>query len=177
MSHLSKNRIAGVAAALTLMLATTACHAGGGKIDACKLVSAAEAGKILGTQVTIKPQDTSLAGPDAGSICHYLTGSLHGGFTLGVAHTPYKNGDAATELADRKKEMLDDYASSGMAKPTFTDVNGLGEAATLLKAQDSFQLHVLAHHTVMGIVMIRKASPEAVAQAEKLARVALGNLK
>lgn len=174
-------RTARAVAFACLALAATACSAGQsqGRPDACALIGADAAGKVLGTRVTVKPQDTSLAGPDAASMCHYLTGSARGSFTLLAARIPYKNGDAAAELADRKKQILSDWnsGSSGLAKPTFTDVDGLGEAATLLKAQGFFELHVLAHGAVVVITMTRAANAETVAQAEKLARIALGKLE
>lgn len=163
-------RISTIILAGTLALAAGGVHAASPP-DACKLIGAPAAAKVLGTQVTVKPINTY--GEDA-SHCFYSTGHIHGGFSLLVAHIPYKN--ASTELADQKKTALDTWPSS-MAKPGFTDVKGLGEAATLLKGQGFFQLHVLAHGTSMVINIDQNANDEAVARAEKLARIAIGNLQ
>ncbi len=163
-----------IALGLTLSFTAAPSYAGSGRIDACTLVSATAAGRILGTRVTVKAVDTSAAGPGAASICDYDTGSLHGGFMLIAGRIHYTN--AAAEVAYQKKTAAGDVPP-GMAKPTFTDVKGLGEAAYLLKAAGSFQLHVLAHGAGVVISMLQDASPKTLAQSKKLARIALGNLK
>ena len=137
-------------------------------------MSATAAGRILGTKVTVKPVDTSAAGPDAASICDYETGTLHGGFMLLAGRIHYT--DAAAEVAYQKKTAAGDVPP-GMAKPTFTDVKGLGEAAYLLKAAGSFQLHVIAHGTAIVIGMLQNATPTAVTQSKQLARIAYSHLK
>lgn len=142
--------------------------------DACTLIPAAAASKVLGTKVAAHAMDTSLAGPNAASMCRYSTGRIGGGFMLLAGRVHYT--DAAREVAERKKEALSD-APAGTRKPTFRDVKGLGEAAYLAESSGYFQLHVLQRGTVVVVNMNRGADSRAVAQAEKLARVALGNLK
>ena len=176
MFHRSQNYRAltlSTAVGLTLVLAVTACFASGSKIDACKLVSATEASRVFGTRVTVKAVDTSAAGSGAASICNYNTGSLHGGFMLLAGRIHYT--DAAAEVAYQKQAATLDIPP-GMAKPSFTDVNGLGEAAYLLKTQGSFQLHVLAHGTAIVISMIHDANAKSVSQARALAAIALQHL-
>ena len=170
---------AGLLAAAALILTTVGCRAekaaaDGGKIDACKLVSAAEAGQILGVDVTVKPIDTSAAGPDAASLCSYQTGRVGGGFMLLAGRVKYS--DAAAEVASRKKKALEDV-SAGIPKPEFADVDGLGEAAYLSKIPQSFQLHVLDHGVVIVVTMNREPDDAAVTRSQQVARVALGNLE
>jgi hypothetical protein len=161
-----------------LPLGITACHAtGGGRgghIEACSLISAAEAGKVLGASVTVTPQDTSLAGSSAASICHYRPRQKGGGFMLLAGRVHYTS--AAREVAERKREALSD-TPPGVGKPTFEDVKGLGDAAYLARSSGFFQLHVLKHGAVVVINMNRAPDGAGVAQAEQLARVALGHLK
>jgi|GEM_PF-2031879 len=162
---------------LTLGLAACASEnatADQGKIDACELVSAAEAGEVLGTDVTVKPIDTSAAGPDAASMCSYQTGQIGGGFMLLAGRVPYR--DAAAEVADRKKEELSGVPA-GIPEPTFTDVTGLGEAAYLAETPESLELHVLDHGAVIVVTLSRKPDTAAETLAEQLARVAVGNLE
>jgi hypothetical protein len=159
---------------LTLSFIATASYASSGKIDACKLVSVAAAGKILDTKVTtVKPVDTSAAEPDAASICNYETGRIHGGFILIAGRIRYT--DAAAEVAYQEKTASSDVPPGMDYQPTFADIKGLGEAAYIVKARGSFQLHVLAHGTEIVIGM--DVSPKTVAQSKQLARIALGNLK
>jgi hypothetical protein len=150
-----------------LLMGVTACHAGssgsgGGKLDACSLVSAAEAGKILGAKVTVHPTDTSGLGPGAASLCGYTTGRVLGGFLLRVApgaqYTDLKEGEPGPKL-------------------TFADVKGLGKAAYLTETRGYFMLNVLGHGTYIMITIDRGPNAANIAQAEKLARVALGHLK
>ena len=177
MHPVSPNWTARIAVAVIATLVTGAAYAGsGGKIDACTLVSATAAGRILGTRVTVKAVDTSAAGPDAASMCDYETGRIHGGFMLIAGRIHYTN--AAAEVAYQKKTATNDVPPPGIDyKPTFVDVKGLGEAAYLLKVHGSFQLHVLNHGTAVIIAMLQNASPKLLAQSEQLARIALGNLK
>jgi hypothetical protein len=163
-----------IALGLTLSINPAASYAGSGRIDACKLVSATAAGRILGARVTVKPIHPVGAGPDAASMCDYDTGSLRGGFMLIAGRIQYT--DAAAEVAYQEKMATGDVPP-GMDQPTFADVKSLGEAAYLLKAGGYFQLHVLAHGTAIVISMLRDTRPKALAQSKKLARIALGNLK
>jgi len=182
-------RPAALCALVLLCAATPACPAGEataragsslvesgvgtGKIEACKLISATAAGKILGTTVTVKPVETSAAGSDAASMCSYQTGQVRGGFMLLAGRVKYS--DAATEVAARKKEAVSDLPP-GIPTPTFTDVHGLGEAAYLEKTPASVELHVLQHGVVVVITFVRKADQTVVRQCEQLARIALGNV-
>lgn len=152
---------------------TLGAAAGAGKIDACKLISAAAAAKVLGTAVTVKPIDTSAAGPDAASMCSYQTGHVAGGFSLLAGRVAYK--DAAAEVAHRKKEAVSDVPP-GIPTPTFTDVKGLGEAAYLAKTSSSLELHVLQHGAVIVITVVRKPDDATTKECERLARVALAHL-
>ncbi len=138
-------------------------------------MSATAAGRILGARVTVKAVNPSDTQPGDASICDYDTGSLHGGFMLFAGRIHYT--DVAAEVAYQKKTAAGDVPPPGVDyKPTFSDVKGLGEAAYLLKVHGSFQLHMLAHGTAVVISMMG-ASPKALAQSKKLARIALGNLK
>ena len=172
--------LAGLLAAATLILTTVGCRAdgpataGGGKLDACRLVSAAEAGEILGVDVTVKPNDTSAAGPDAASLCSYQTGRIGGGFMLLAARVRYA--DAAAEVASRKQAALEDVPE-GMTKPEFSDIEGLGEAAYVSRTPESFQLHVLDHGVVIVVNMNRAPDDAAVTLSRRIARVALENVE
>ena len=84
--------------------------------------------------------------------------------------------NAATEVARRAKEALSD-TPPGIPAPSFTNIKGLGDAAYLAKTSACFQLHVLAHSTVIVINRNLAASAKSVEQAEQLARVALTRLK
>lgn len=162
-------RYTAILAALVLALPTGRALAGGPP-DSCKLIGADAAGKILDAKVTVKPINTYGA---PASHCMYSTGH-GGGFSLLVGRIHYKN--AAAELARQKKTAVESWPPS-MAKPTFTDVKGIGDAATLLKGQGYFQLHVLAHGTAIVINMNRQANADTVKRVEKLARIALDHLE
>jgi hypothetical protein len=146
----------------------------GGKIDACKLISAEQAGKILGTTITIRAIDTSAAGPNAASMCNYAGPGIGGGFMLIAAHIGYS--DAAAEVASQKKQESSDVPPT-LPKPSFSDVQGLGDAAYLYKTPGSFQLHVLAHGAAIVVNRNVNASTKAVDQAKQIAKAALANLK
>ena len=137
--------------------------------DACTLIPNTTAGKILGATVTIKPIKTYGA-----PVSHCMYSTAHSGsFSLLIGRVHYKN--AATELARQKQTAAAGWPP-GMAKPTFTDIKGLGEAATLLKGQGFFQLHVLAHDIAVVINMNRHATAANITQAKQLANVALQHL-
>jgi hypothetical protein len=164
--------------AVVLMPAVAACHsekaaAAQVTIDACTLLSASQAAKILGAEVTSKPVDTSGAGPDAASICHYQTHQVRGGFTLLAGRVQYA--DPAAEMADRKKAEVSDLPP-GIPTPTFSDVTGLGEAAYLAETPESVELHVLDHDAVIVVTLVRKPDPAAEDLAERLGRAAVQNL-
>lgn len=164
--------------AVILIPALSACHsekaaADQATIDACTLVSAGEATKVLGVEVTIKPVDTSGAGPDAASICHYQTNQVGGGFTLLAGRVQYT--DPAAEMADRKKAEVSDLPP-GIPTPTFSDVTGLGESAYLAETPESVELHVLDHGVVIVVTLVGKPDAAAEDLAERLGRVAVQNL-
>lgn len=160
-----------IIAAGALCLFST-CQAAG--LDACKLIGADQASRILGSQVSAHAMDTAAAGPDAGSMCNYTGEGAGGGFMLIAGHVHYT--DAAMEVARREHEALSD-TPPGLPKPSFSAVEGLGDAAYLAKATGYFQLHVLAHGSVIVINRNMAASTPAVEQTKALARAALERLK
>jgi hypothetical protein len=172
MSKFFRHRIAIVAAIAAGFTAT--CHAAGANIDACQLIGAAQASRILGTTITVHAMDTSAAGSGAGSMCRFGDSGIGGGFMLIAARVHYTN--ATTEVARREKEARSD-TPPGIPTPSFTDIKGLGDAAYLAKTSAYFQLHVLAHGTVIVINRNIAASAKSVEQAEQLARIALTRLK
>ncbi len=167
-----RRRIAIVAAIATGFSAT--CHAAGTNIDACQLISVAQASRILGTTITVHAMDTSAAGPGAGSMCRFGGSGIGDGFMLIAGRVHYTN--AAAEVARREKEALSD-TPPGIPTPSFTDIKGLGDAAYLAKTSAYFQLHVLAHGAAIVINRNVTASAKSVEQTEQLARVALKRLK
>ena len=158
----------------TASTATGSTAGGSGKIDACKLVSADQASRILGTKITVRAIDTSEAGPDAGSMCNYSGGGIGSGFMLIAAHIGYS--DAAAEVASQQKEESS-HLPPGIPHPTFSTVEGLGDAAYLYKTAGSFQLHVLAHGDAIVINRNAAATAKEVDQTKQIARIALSNLK
>lgn len=160
-----------IVAACTLGFIATTNAAG---IDACKLISADQASRILNSKITAHTMDTSAAGPDAGSMCNYAGKRSGSGFMLIAAHIKYT--DAAQEVASRQKEALEDIPP-GLTKPGFTSVKGLGDAAYLATTSAYFQLHVLAHGSVIVINRNTAATTKAVEQTKELARAALARLK
>jgi hypothetical protein len=159
------------------VIATTyavVCQAGGNHVDACQLISASQAGKILGTKITAKPIDTSAAGPDAASMCNYSGNGIGRGFMLMVGHLKYS--DAASEVKRREKQAVADIPP-GIPKPSFEGVKNIGDAAYLAKTSTTFQLHVLDHGNVIVVNRNVAASAKAVKQAQQIARVALKQLK
>ena len=169
MLEFSRRRIAIAAAAIAAGFAAT-CHAAGTNIDACQLISAARASKILGTKITPHAVNTSAAG----AMCRFAGSGIGDGFMLIAAHVHYSN--AATEVARREKEALSD-TPPGIPVPSFSNIKGLGDAAYLAKTSAYFQLHVLAHGSVIVINRNVAASTKSVEQAKQLARVALTQLK
>lgn len=137
--------------------------------DACALIPTAAAGKILGSRMTVKPIKTYGAPV---SHCMY-SAAQGGGFSLLIGRVQYK--DAAAELARQEKTAAASWPP-GMGKPAFTDVKGLGAAATLLKGQGFFQLHVLAHGFSIVVNMNHPATAASTAQARHIADIALQHL-
>jgi len=159
--------------AVALALGASGPCLASGRIDACKLISVKQASAILGTRLTAKAIHSSAAGPDAGSMCDYSNGSAHGGFMLIAGHVRYS--DAWKEVARQEKLSLSSLPPF-IPKPHFREVTGLGNAAYLSTTASYFQLHVLSHGSAVVINRNMKANPKAIAQAKKLARVALGHL-
>lgn len=173
MFRFNRRKAVKFSAAIAVASITAICQAGGGKLDACKLISAAEASKRLGTMVTAHAVDTSAVGPRSASMCRYGNGHPGGGFMLLAGGAHYK--DAAKEVARQEHEALADIPP-GIEKPSFINVRGLGEAAYLAKTSAYFQLHVLAHGRVIVIDLNTAASKKAVSQARRIARAALTTL-
>ncbi len=157
-----------------LAMITSACSGKDDKtqtrIDACKLIDPARAAALLGGPITVKPVNTDAAGAGAASMCQYQSDRMGDSFLVIAGTRPYD--DASAQMADRKKEILDNVPE-GMDKPGFEDIKGLGEAATLVRASGYMQLHVLADGKVLVINRNHEATPEAVGQVEELARMAL----
>ena len=169
------HRVAALAAATVLTLATISCSgsdaaSGSGALDACTLIDPVQAGKVLDTTIRVKPVDTSAAGPGAASMCNYQAAQMGDSFMVIAGHIRYS--DAARQMAERKREILDGYPSD-MAKPLLVDVPGLGDAAVLARSPGYFQLHVLANGKVLVINRNHAADDVAVKQVEELARLAL----
>lgn len=148
------------------------CQAAG--LGACKLISADQASKILGRKVSAHAMDTSASRRNAGSMCRYAGKGIGSGFMLIAGHVDYT--DAVKEVARRQREALSDVPP-GLPKPSFTRVAGLGDAAYLAEASGYFQLHVLAHGSVIVINRNMAAGAKAVEQAKEIARAALARLK
>lgn len=170
MNRFSRHVVA-ILAAGTLGFATTSQAA---NIDACQLISTDQASKILGTPITIHPVDTSAAGEDAGSMCRYAGKRMGSGFMLIAAHVRYA--DAADEVARQQKTARADLPP-GFPKPSFVNVQGLGEAAYLSIAAGYFQLHVLSGGDSIVISRNVAADTKSVAQAKQIARAILERLK
>lgn len=157
--------------ALTLGFVTT-CQAAG--IDACKLISADEAGNIMGITLTAHSMQAYGSGPIGSSMCRYSGAGIGSGFMLIAG--PVNYADPAKEVARQEKEMLSG-TPPGLPKPSFVPVKGLGSAAYLAKATGYFQLHVLAHGSAVVINRNAAATSKAVSQAKQIARVVLKRLK
>ena len=107
-------------------------------------------------------------------MCLYSTGHVGGGFMLLAGRAHYS--DATQEVLRRKKEAQTDLPP-GIDRPSFSDVDGLGQAAYLSKTPGAFQLDVLDHGIVFVVSMNRDATPAAVARSQKIARVVLAHLE
>jgi len=157
--------------AMALLIAMPAYA--GGKIDACRLITATQASKILGVKISIKKMNTSAAGPGAASMCSYQGGGVHDGFMLLAGSVKYSN--AKQEIKRRQKEAVTDTPSF-IPKPHFKSVDGLGDGAYLADMSGTFQLHVLSHGMVIVINRNTKLNDKTIAQAKQLAKEALGSL-
>ncbi|MEJ2566914.1 MAG: hypothetical protein P8173_00065 [Gammaproteobacteria bacterium] len=162
-----------IAAAVAGLGLVAVCRAGA-NMDACQLISAAQASKILGSAITSHPVNTSAAGPGAGSMCGFAGKGTGSGFMLITGRIHYTN--AAQEVARRKKEALSDIPP-GIPKPSFVNVTGLGDAAYLAKTSAYFQLHVLDHGNVIVINRNTTANTKTVREAKEIARAVLAHLQ
>ena len=183
------NFLCALAAAL-LLAATPACQSSGSKsaesksagsekaagaqIDACSLLSAQEAGAVLGVPMTQKAVDTSAAGPDAATMCHFSSTSSRQGYMLLASWL--KVSDLAQEVESQKNEIRKDMQEHINVTPKIEDVSGLGDAAFLVEMTGDVQLHAFAKGAVIVVSRNVDATPENVAQLEKFARAALGHL-
>ena len=170
MNRLSRRAVAALAACAIGFAAT--CPAAG--LDACRLISPARAGRILGTTITLHPVDTSAAGEDAGSMCRYAGKKPGSGFTLIAARIRY--GDAADEVA-RQQNAARANLPPGFPKPSFSNISGLGEAAYLSISSGYFQLHVLSGGNSIVINRNADANAKSVAQARQIAQAVLERIK
>lgn len=148
---------------------TTWCYAGDGNIDACKLISAADASRILGVKLKVKKVGNS----DISSMCNYSGGGLHGGFMLIAARLHYKS---AKQEVTRQEKAVGSSTPPGLPKPHVEPVSGLGEGAFIYEMGGTFQLHVLSHGASIVIGRNTPRNPTTLSQAEKLARLALKKL-
>lgn len=163
-----------IAAAIAGMGLIAVCKAAGGNIDACQLISIAQAGKILGTKITAHPVNTSAAGPGTASMCSFAGTGIGSGFMLIAGRIHYTS--AAQEVARREKEALSD-TPPGLPRPSFATVKGLGDAAYLAKTSAYFQLHVLANGKVIVVNRNTTANTKTVREAEEIARAVLAHLQ
>lgn len=173
MGNFSLGRYA-IAASLIGMVYTAGCQAGGNPVDACHLISASQAGNILGTNITARPINTSAAGPGAASMCNFSGSGIGQGFMLMAGHVKYAN--AASEVKRREQQAVADIPP-GIPKPRFKNISNLGDAAYLATTPTTFQLHVLDHGNVIVINRNVAAGTKAVTQAQQIARVVLKQLK
>ena len=173
MLNLCSRKMALAVAILSLAIANNS-QAGSGKIDACKLISASQASHILSSKIKARTIDTSAAGPNAPSMCSYISRHISDGFMLIAGHIKYSN---ATREVKAQQKIAASHIPPGIPKPTFANVKGIGDAAYLYKTPGSFQLHVLAHGYSIVINRNIAASTKVISQAKQLARVALKRLK
>ncbi len=107
-------------------------------------------------------------------MCHFKGPGINGGFMLQAGRVHYKN--AAKEVAEQEEGMVKS-TPPGLPVPSFTSIEGLGDAAYLAKTSAYFQLHVLAHGSAVVINRNVVASAKAVEQAKQLAQAAITRLK
>jgi hypothetical protein len=148
--------------------------ASGSQIDACSLLSAEQAGAALGVSMTQKAVDTSTAGPDAATMCHYSSPSFSQGYMLLASWL--KVSDLAKEVDSQKTEIRQDFQKHINVTPKIVDVSDLGDAAFLVEMDGDLQLHAFAKGAVIVVDRNVNATPENIAQVEKFARAALSHL-
>lgn len=144
-------------------------------LDACSLINAGQASRILGVKITVHALDTSAAGPNAATMCRYSSGRVSGGFMLLVARL--RVADLAHEIASEKREIRSETSKMMKTTPKITDVADLGDAAFLVDTGDFLQLHVFAHGNKLVVNRTVRATKTIIDQTEQLARVALARLK
>jgi len=149
-------------------------HAAESQLNACSLISAAQASHVIGTTVTARAVDTSAAGPDAASMCHYSTGKVRSGFMLLAAHL--KVADLTGEMASEKKRISTEMAKMLKITPKISDVTALGDGAFLVESSVSLQLHVFAHGNKLVLTRNGQATKKVIDETKQLARTALNHL-
>lgn len=181
---LRPNVLCAIAASL-LLAAAPACQTSGSKspgsekaagsqIDACSLLSAKQAGAVLGASVTRKLVDTSAAGPDAATMCHYSSASSPQGYLMLASWL--KVSDLAKEVNSQKAEISKSMQQHLNVTPKIVDVKDMGDAAFLVEMDGALQLHAFAKDAVIVVNRNVSASAENVAQLETFARAALSHL-
>ena len=173
-----KHRRIGLWPVVLLPVFLAACGGSGdspkaAQIDACKLIDPAAAGKIVGTTLTVKKQDTSDS-PDNASICHFLGENFGTGFMLSVGQM---NGSAAENAADAKKSVAEDFKDNANIDVTEKDISGLGDAAFVAYSGDFVQMLVYAGNNVIEVNRNTGGSDKVISETEKIAHMALDNLK
>jgi len=148
--------------------------AAGSQIDACSLLSAQQAGAVIGASATRKPVDTSAAGPDAATMCHYSSPSFPQGYLLLASWL--KVSDVAKEVDSQKTEIRQDMQQHLNVTPKIVDVKDMGNAAFLVEMDGALQLHAFAKGAVIVVSRNVSATAENVAQLEAFARAALSHL-
>jgi hypothetical protein len=186
---LRPNVLCAIAASL-LLAAAPACQSSGSKsagsesagsqkaaasqIDACSLLSAQQAGAVVGVSMSQKPVDTSAVGPDAATMCSYSSTSLPQGYMLLAGWL--KVSDLAKEVDSQKAEIRQSFQQHLNVTPKIVDVKDLGDAAFLVSMDGALQLHAFAKGAVIVVNRNVSATPENIAQLEKFTRAALNNL-
>lgn len=162
-----------------LTLGPSTCVYAGEKIDACSLISAAQAGKVLGTKMNQKKIHTYNENePGVGSLCNYSGGGIHGGFMLKAIEIKYTSAEKEiTSEQNSAKEHEKKKSYRNMPKTRFESVSDLGDGAYIESmGKNFFELNVLFHG--MGISIIRnvKMTAETKRQSMRLAKIALRHL-
>jgi hypothetical protein len=164
-----------IALTLACALVGLTANAQAAQPDACALIAPAQAGRILGTPVTAHMMDTSLAGPDAASMCRYAAKGGRGSFMLLAARLKVPN--LAQEIASEKKQIRDESVKMMKITPKITDISGLGDAAFLVDSGGYMQLHVFANGNKIVVNRNAQATDKVINEIKQLARSALARLK
>jgi hypothetical protein len=170
-----RRRLRPIGLAVALALVSAAPHAEAAQPDACTLIAPARASHILGAAITVHKVDTSIAGPNAASMCRYASGHMGSSFMLLAAHLKVPN--LAHEIASEKKRIRDESVKMIKITPKISDVNGLGDAAFLVDSGGFLQLHVFAHGNKIVVNRTTRATKKVIAETKELARAALDGLK